>query len=150
MPKIFLVAEHCGKELKKFLIDKASQSGVQIVDLYPVYNPDDDYPTVAKILATKLKTEPKAIGIAMCGSGQGINMCLNRFYFIRSALVTSKDLAKQAREHGASNVITFGTKYIQPEEAWECLQLFLSVEPSQEERHIRRTSMFGTKSYSDL
>lgn len=149
-PIIYIVAEHCGVELKQYLIQRAAQNRIKIIDLYLVNDPTDDYPTVAKILAKRLRDEPNSVGIAMCGSGQGINMCLNRFYFIRSALIDSTALARQAREHGGANVITFGAKYIKPQEAWNCLELFLSVEPSVEARHLRRTTMFGREDYTKL
>jgi ribose 5-phosphate isomerase B len=147
---IYITAEHCGLSLKSYLIQQGAKNGYNIIDLYDVDDPTDDYPTVAKILASKLQSEPEAIGIAMCGSGQGINMCLNRFHFIRSALISSPALAKQARQHGSANVITLGANYITQEEAWNCLLEFLTIEPSLEPRHMRRTAIFSDPNYTEL
>ena len=153
-PTIYIVAEHCGVALKDYLITESAKIGINIIDLYPVNDPSDDYPTIAKILARQLKKDfdngLNSIAIAMCGSGQGINMCLNRFYFIRSALISSQALAVQAREHGNSNVITFGANYIEKSEALSCLISFVRTQPIANSRHSNRVKMFSTQEYTRL
>jgi ribose 5-phosphate isomerase B len=150
MDKIYLVAEHCGQELKKYLISKAKKYGIKVIDLYPIHNPDDDYPMVAKILAKRLEEEKDAIGIAICGSGQGINMSLNRFYFIRSALVTSEELAWQARQHSDANVISLGSSYTKKSKGWKYLRVFLETRANDSERHIRRREQISQQDYTSL
>ena len=154
LPTVYIVAEHCGVVLKDYLITESAKIGINIVDLYPVNDPSDDYPTIAKILAHQLKKDfdngLNSIAIAMCGSGQGINMCLNRFYFVRSALISSEALAVQAREHGNSNVITFGANYIDNSEALKCLISFVQTQPIANSRHSNRVKMFSNEDYTKL
>ena len=153
-PTVYIVAEHCGVALKDYLITESAKLGINIIDLYPVNDPSDDYPTIAKILAHQLKKDfdngLNSIAIAMCGSGQGINMCLNRFYFVRSALISSEALAVQAREHGNSNVITFGANYIEKSEALKCLIVFVQTQSIANSRHSNRVKMFSTEEYTRL
>jgi ribose 5-phosphate isomerase B len=135
---IYIVAEHNGIVLKKFLIQKAKENEIEIIDLYNVVDINDDYPIVAKLLAEKMKEDERSFGIAICGSGQGINMAMNRYPWIRSALPVSVDQAQKTRQHNNANCLSVGAEEIEPELAFEILSAFLKTPNSAEERHLRR------------
>jgi ribose 5-phosphate isomerase B len=135
---IYIVAEHNGIALKKFLIQKAKENNVEVIDLYDIEDSDDDYPVVANILAKKMKIEEESFGIAICGSGQGINMAMNRFPWIRSALPISVDQAMRTREHNNANCLSLGAGEVDPELAFEMLKVFVGTPNPTEERHLRR------------
>jgi ribose 5-phosphate isomerase B len=140
---IYIVAEHNGITLKKFLIQKAAENGLEIVNLYNIEDSEDDYPVVAKILAEKMKTDEDSFGIAICGSGQGINMAMNRYPWIRSALPVSVEQASQTRKHNNANCLSFGAGEIEPELAFEILKTFVETANSKEERHVRRVKQMS-------
>jgi ribose 5-phosphate isomerase B len=135
---IYIVAEHNGIALKNFLIQKSKENGIEIIDLYEREDSEDDYPIVAKILAEKMKKEEGSFGIAICGSGQGINMAMNRYPWIRSSLPVSVHQAQKTREHNNSNCLSIGAKELESELAFEMLKAFILAPNSTEERHIRR------------
>jgi ribose 5-phosphate isomerase B len=135
---IYIVAEHNGIALKKFLIQKAKESGIEIVDLYDIEDYADDYPVVARLLAEKMKGDDNSFGIAICGSGQGINIAMNRYPWVRSALPVSIEQAKRTRQHNNANCLGIGAEEIESELAFEMLKVFIETPNLTEERHLRR------------
>jgi ribose 5-phosphate isomerase B len=135
---IYIVAEHNGIALKKFLIQKASENGIEITDLYDIEDYADDYPVVARLLAEKMKADDISFGIAICGSGQGINIAMNRYPWIRSALPVSVEQAKRTRQHNNANCLSIGAEEIEFELAFEMLKVFIETTNLKEERHLRR------------
>ena len=89
MPKLYVTCDHAAFDLKQKIVKELTSQHVQIQDLVLVLNIDDDYPITAKLLATKIKQDIdqglESFGIAVCGSGQGICIAMNRFGFIRAA-----------------------------------------------------------------
>lgn len=134
----YIVAEHNGIALKNYLIKQAKEHELEIVDLYNVVDSNDDYPVVAKILADKLKDETDAFGVAICGSGQGINIAMNRYSWVRSALPFSVYQAKKTRLHNDANCLSLGADEIDFELAFEMLRIFVAAPSPTEERHLRR------------
>lgn len=135
---IYIVAEHNGVELKKYLIQKATKAGMELVDLYDVDDKDDDYPVVAKILATKMKENKGSFGVAICGSGQGINMAMNRYPWVRAALPVTVIQSQKTRQHNDANCLSLGAGETNPEIAFEMLKVFVKTLTPTEERHLRR------------
>jgi ribose 5-phosphate isomerase B len=142
MPKIYIAAEHCGFNLKKYLIQN---SEFAITDLYLVEDPNDDYPDVAELMILKLAEETEAFGILICGSGQGIAIAANRSHFVRCVTPRNVLEAKATRDHNNANCLSFGAAYTKPEEALKILQAFVSTDFSNEERHRRRVKKLGQK-----
>ncbi len=135
---LYLVSDHAGYEFKKELIKLLENSGIENVDLNPNYNEKDDYPDPAIILADKLKNNEKSFGIAICGSGQGICMAMNRHSWIRAGWVNQKVFAEMIREHNHANVICFPGRYLDPKDGLEFTKAFLNHEEDLSERHSRR------------
>jgi len=89
-----------------------------------------------------MKAAPGARGIAICGSGIGISIAVNRFPWIRAALVGDEVAAKLCREHNDANVLALGERLIAPETALACVDVFLST-PFEGGRHQRRVDKLG-------
>jgi len=136
---IYFAVDHNGFELKNYLIKECKKNNLEIVDLSPSHDPNDDYPLVAKTLAEKLKNDPNGFGVAICGSGQGVAMALNRFNWVRAgAKIVEKETAKNIRKHNHANCITFGAWDLSHEKAFELLKIFLETNPDLADRHQRR------------
>ena len=83
-------------------------------------------------------------GIAMCGSGNGIAMTLNKHQGIRAALCWTPELARLARAHNNANVLVMPARFIAPEVAIEIIETFLSTE-FEGGRHERRIEKMPVK-----
>jgi ribose 5-phosphate isomerase B len=103
-----------------------------------------DYPDFANALAAALSQEPQAHGVAVCGTGIGISIALNRHSHIRAALVSDVTEARLTRLHNDANVIAFGDRVIGVETAKDALSAFLSTE-FEGGRHERRVAKLSPR-----
>ncbi len=136
--KIAIASDHAGCELKRQLEDMLVQAGYIVVD----YGPDCgqspvDYPDKAALLAKGIYRREADIGILICGTGIGMSIAVNRYPFIRGALVDSVELAELARRHNNANVLILGGRMISFETAKACLDAFLTT-PFEGGRHEAR------------
>lgn len=142
--KIAIGGDHAGfdykEKLKTFLVKK----GHIINDFGPQNEESCDYPDIAHPLAQNVLSEESDFGIAICGSGNGINMVMNKYNDIRSALCWNTELAKLARLHNNANVIAIPARFITIEEAKELVDTFLSTK-FEGGRHERRVNKINRK-----
>lgn len=131
---IYIVSDHAGTELKKSIL----QIFPNIIDLSHTNNPDDDYPDFANLLASTLSLEPTALGIAICGSGQGICMSLNRYNHIRAGLIIDLKQVKSSKEHNHANVLCLSQKFTDQSNLKELVDSFVNTPYDNNLRHIRR------------
>ena len=141
MPQeLFLVADHAGFQLKEELISLLSNEDIKIIDLSPNYVIDDDYPLVAKKLALSILANKNALGVAICGSGQGICMALNRFNGVRAGLADTQKDGKLIRQHNHAQVLCLSGQNYSLKKKFSIILNFLKAKPSQNIRHLRRVS----------
>lgn len=96
-----------------------------------------DYPDFAHPLANAVETGKVYPGIAICGSGNGIAMTLNKHQGVRAALCWEEEIARLAREHNDANILVMPGRFISQEEATRVVEAFLNT-PFEGGRHIRR------------
>ena len=96
-----------------------------------------DYPDFAHPLALAVEAGECYPGIAICGSGNGINMTLNKHQGIRAALCWIPEIAHLARLHNDANILVMPGRFITNEEAVQIMEQFFSTE-FEGGRHIRR------------
>jgi len=99
---IYFASDHAGFSLRQTLLAHVQAAGHDVVDLGPAAESSVDYPDFGVKLATALQQDDAGYGIAICGSGIGISMALNRFSWVRAALVSDPLAAALARQHGIS------------------------------------------------
>ncbi len=137
MLPIGLASDHAGYALKQFVKEYLTQQGLEYKD-YGTYSEDScDYPDFAHALAKGIEHGEVDRGIAICGSGQGISITLNKHQSIRAALVWQEEIAKLARQHNNANVLCLPGRFISTDEAERCLTAFLNT-PFEGGRHERR------------
>ena len=134
---IYFASDHAGALLRKTLLSYVKMVGHDAVDLGPKEAASVDYPDFGVKLAMALKNDPATRGIAVCGSGIGISIALNRFSWVRAALVSDPEAAELARQHNDANVLAFGERLIAAETAKESVWKFLTTE-FEGGRHQRR------------
>ncbi len=138
MKNIVIGSDHAGIELKSFLKDYLSSNDYKITDVGTFDSKSCDYPDIAKSLANHIEKNPNDFGILICGTGIGMSIAINRYSFIRGALLYNKETAKLAREHNKANVAILGARMFSNDENLEFLKTFLSTDFSNEERHKKR------------
>lgn len=134
---IGLASDHAGFELKQFVKAYLEEKGMEYKD-YGTYSEEScDYPDFAHALALGMKAGECATGIAICGSGEGISMTLNKHQHIRAALVWSPEIAGLTRQHNDANVLVMPGRFISTETAREIMDNFFAT-PFEGGRHVRR------------
>ena len=129
--------DHAGFELKEKVVEYLLNKDYSVED-YGTYSTESvDYPDFGAKLAMALKDNADARGIAICGSGIGISIAVNRFSWVRAALVTSAEAASLCRQHNDANVLALGERLIEPVTALTCVDMFLATE-FEGGRHQRR------------
>ena len=120
------------------MIKSFETRSITLVDEGTYSNESCDYPDYAAKVCKEVLNNHAEFGVLICYTGVGISIAANKFKGIRAALINDKETAKLAREHNNANVICFGAKNITKEEAIECINVFISTEFSNGERHVRR------------
>ncbi|WOK37267.1 RpiB/LacA/LacB family sugar-phosphate isomerase [Sphingomonas sp. C3-2] len=125
--RIALASDHAAVELKTLLVEWARAQGHEVADLGPETADRVDYPDYGYKLADHIAAGKADFGVALCGSGIGISIAVNRNPACRCALVSDNLSARLAREHNNANVIAMGARLIGPDTAKDCLAAFLAT-----------------------
>lgn len=132
-----LCCDHAGYELKNVIIGYLESMGVGYRDFGTCSEASCDYPDFAHPCATALEAGQVYPVIAVCGTGNGIGMTLNKHQGVRAALCWLPEIARLAREHNDANALVLPGRFIEPEMALECVDVFLST-AFEGGRHQRR------------
>lgn len=125
--RIAIASDHAAIEMKAALHEWLVEKGHEVADLGPADGERVDYPDYGYKLASVVADGTAMRGIALCGSGLGISMSVNRNPNCRCAMVSEPTSARLAREHNDANVIAMGARLIGIEQAKACVQTFLET-----------------------
>ncbi len=125
--KIALASDHAGFERKQFVIRYFQEQGIDFKDFGAFSEESSDYPDFAHPLAAAVSGGEFAFGIALCGSGNGINMTANKHQAIRSAICWMPEIAELARRHNDANICALPARFITDEQAVEIVKVFLAT-----------------------
>ncbi len=145
--RIAIASDHAAIELKAALVEHMRGKGFEVLDLGPLTTDSVDYPDYGYKLAEAIAAGEATKGVALCGSGIGISISVNRHPACRAALVSEGLSARLAREHNDANVIAMGARLIGIETAKDCLDTFLST-PFGGDRHQRRVDKLSHPSFA--
>ncbi|QWC55701.1 ribose 5-phosphate isomerase B [Erythrobacter sp. 3-20A1M] len=140
--RIAIASDHAAIELKTALREWLIEEGHEVADLGPDGPESVDYPDYGYRLAEVIAEGTAERGVALCGSGIGISMAVNRNAAVRCALVSEPLSAALAREHNDANVIAMGARLIGRDMAVACLESFLAGDFAGG-RHQRRVDKLG-------
>lgn len=143
--KIAIASDHAALELKAELREWLIDAGHEVADLGPDTADSVDYPDFGYKLAGVVADGTVDRGIALCGSGIGISMSLNRNPAVRCALVSEPLSARLCREHNDANVIAMGARLTGSDMAKACIETFLQTE-FEGGRHQRRVDKLSNPS----
>lgn len=134
---IGICSDHAGYELKSYIISLMKDENVEYLDFGTYSSDSSDYPDFAHKLGNAIDEGDCEFGIAMCGTGNGINITLNKHQTVRSALCWRTEFAVFAKAHNNANVITMPARFITIEEARDILKSFFST-TFEAGRHLQR------------
>ena len=137
MKKIALACDHAGVTTKNILINYLEKEGYITKDFGTYSEKSVDYPDFAHPMAEAVENKEFDFGISLCGSGNGINITVNKHQQIRSALCWNVDIARLARAHNDANICALPARFVSPDEALEILKAFLSTD-FDGGRHLKR------------
>lgn len=128
------------EHLKAFL----GKKGLEIKDFGTYSAESMDYPDVAHPLAESVEKGEVEFGIALCGSGNGISMTLNKHQGVRAALCWNEELAALARQHNNANVLSLPARFISVAEAEKIVDAYMAAS-FEGGRHQRRVEKIACK-----
>ena len=141
---IGLCSDHAGYELKSIVEGFLEASDIKYKDFGTYSAESCDYADYAHPCAEAVEKGDVYTAIGICGSGNGINMTLNKHQGVRAALCWNVELAKLARQHNDANVLVLPARFISPEMALAIVEAFLSTD-FEGGRHQRRIEKIPVK-----
>tara|TARA_B100001741_G_C16240943_1_gene453930 strand:+ start:214 stop:639 length:426 start_codon:yes stop_codon:yes gene_type:complete len=127
LKKIVIASDHAGYSLKEYIKNFLLKKKITIKDVGTKNDESVDYPDYAHKLSKILKKNKKAIGVLICGSGQGMIMTANKHKNIRAALCYNAESTKLSRLHNDANIITLGSRLISKKNALKYIKIFLKT-----------------------
>ena len=139
---LVLASDHAGYDLKENIKTYLESNNFNIKDLGPFNEDSVDYPDYGNMLGKFILENKNSIGIAICGSGLGISIALNRMLGIRAALCSNEEIAKLSRNHNDANVLVLAGRFMNLKKSSSIIDIFLK-ESFEGGRHERRVNKLG-------
>ncbi|MGN0086183.1 MAG: ribose 5-phosphate isomerase B [Alloprevotella sp.] len=139
-----LASDHAGFALKQYVRQYLDERGISYKDYGTDSEDSCDYPDYAHALANGMAQGEVERGIAICGSGEGISMTLNKHQHVRAALCWIPEIAHMTRLHNDANVLVMPGRYITTDTARAILDEFIQTE-CEGGRHLRRIAKIPVK-----
>ncbi len=135
--KVGIANDHAGYAYKLQLLKYIESLGHSCHDFGSYSDESSDYPDFAHPLAWAVEKGEVDFGISICGTGNGINMAVNKHAGIRSALCWTDEIGKLARKHNDANICALPARFIDMDTACVIVKRFLET-PFEGGRHLRR------------
>lgn len=137
--KIAIGCDHTGIDLKPYVLEVLDEMGLPYKDFGTFSRDSVDYPVYGKLAAQAVASGECALGIIMCGTGQGIGMTANKVHGVRCVICSEPYSAKMGREHNDANMLAMGSRVVGGELAKMIVRSFLQS-GFLGERHARRVA----------
>lgn len=142
--KIGFASDHAGFAYKSKLINYIKKKGYEVVD-FGTYSEDScDYPDFAHALGNAMDNKEVDLGIALCGSANGITMTLNKHQSVRAAICWKSEIARLAKAHNNANICTMPARFISYQMATRIVNTWLTTE-FEGGRHQKRIDKIPLK-----
>lgn len=135
--KIAIGNDHAGTDYKNAIVDHLKSLGHEVQNFGTNSNDSVDYPDFVHPVASAVSKSEVAVGILICGSGNGVSMTANKHQQVRAALCWTKEIAALAREHNDANIISIPARFTSQPQAVAMVDTFLET-PFEGGRHQRR------------
>lgn len=132
-----IASDHAGYELKKIVIDYLKSKDFEVEDMGTYSSESVDYPDFAHKVGSAVNNGTYKRGIVICGSGNGVQMTVNKYPNVRCALCWNEEIAQLGRQHNDANIISMPARFVSSELALKMVDIFLNTE-FEGGRHQRR------------
>ena len=125
--KIYIGCDHAGFDLKEKIKNYLINNNIIVIDegCYSLENVD--YPDFAHKVGKQINNDDENLGIVICGSGNGVNMVVNKYSNVRSALCWTKEISELARLHNNANICAIPARFITDDTALDIINIFLNT-----------------------
>lgn len=144
--KIAISADHAGYYLKELLIKYLKKLNYEVRDFGTSGKDPVDYPDFGHPMAASVSSGEYEAGISICGTGNGMNMTVNKHQGIRGALCWNEEISRLARAHNDANICSLPGRFIAESEAYLIVKTFLETE-FEGGRHKPRIDKISLKIY---
>ena len=125
--KIALGNDHAGTALKQAVLDLLNRQNHTVINVGTNSDESVDYPDFAHQVGRLVNENEVEMGIVICGSGNGVNITVNKYTHVRSALCWTTEIAALARQHNDANVIAIPARFVSQELALDMINVFLGT-----------------------
>ena len=125
--RIAIACDHAGYEYKNKLVVYLQRLGHDVEDFGCHSVESMDYPDTAHPMALSIESKNNVVGVALCGSGNGISMTLNKHQGVRAALCWTAEIAELARLHNDANIVSLPARFISYDEAELIVDKFIET-----------------------
>lgn len=132
-----IASDHAGYELKEEVKKYLASRNIETKDFGTFSSESVDYPDYAHQVGAAINRGDFPRGIVICGSGNGVQMTVNKYPNVRCALCWNEEIAKLARQHNDANIISMPARFVPVELALKMVDIFLDT-PFEGGRHQRR------------
>jgi ribose 5-phosphate isomerase B len=144
--KIAIASDHAGYFLKEKILNYLINEKHDVKDLGCSSEETVDYPDFGHALANAVSCGEYELGISICGTGNGINIVVNKHPGIRGALCWKEDISRLARAHNDANICALPGRFISESEAYLIVKTFIET-PFDGGRHQKRIDKISLKIY---
>ncbi|MCV6584731.1 MAG: ribose 5-phosphate isomerase B [Marinibacterium sp.] len=138
--RIVLSSDHAAIPLRQAVARHVESLGYEVVDIGPVTPESTHYPAHGEAAAQRVASGDCALGIILCGTGQGIMMAANKVKGIRCGVCSDTFSARMIRAHNDANILSLGARVVGEGLALEIVEAFLGTE-FEGGRHGTRVDM---------
>ena len=138
--RIVLSSDHAAIELRQTIAKHIEAQGWEAVDIGPTTPESTHYPLHGQAAAQKVASGECALGIILCGTGQGIMMAANKVAGIRCGVCSDTFSARMIRQHNDANILSLGARVVGEGLALDIVDAFLNAE-FEGGRHATRVEM---------
>lgn len=125
--KLAIGNDHAGSDLKKKIVKLLEDQNIEVINYGTDQNESVDYPDFAHPVGKSIQENKVDLAIVICGSGNGVNMVVNKYPKVRSALCWNTELAGLARSHNNANILAIPARFVSEEVAIEMVNTFLTT-----------------------
>ncbi len=142
--KIGVASDHAGYEYKNRLAELLTKKGYDVADYGTYTEVSCDFPDFAHPLAEAVNKKEVEVGVALCGTGNGMAMTLNKHEGIRAGIAWNSEIARLIKAHNDANILVMPARFISYQMATRILATWLST-PAEGGRHERRRQKINLK-----
>ncbi|MBO4307357.1 MAG: ribose 5-phosphate isomerase B [Bacteroidales bacterium] len=135
-----IASDHAGFGLKEIVKNYLTEHNFEYKDFGTFSEDSVDYPDYAHKVGSTVNNGVYKRGIVICGSGNGVQMTVNKYPNVRCALCWNEEIASLARQHNDANIISLPARFVSPELALKMVDIFFntSFEGGRHQRRVEK------------